>query len=70
MKINNISSVNFNGIHINASENKSNKYLYNQIQEITNVYKIPATFKVSSIDLPTITDEIIKKLNELGIKFT
>ncbi len=69
MKINNISSVNFNGIHINASENKSNKYLYNQIQEITNVYKVPATFRTYSIELPTVTNEIIKKLTELGIKF-
>ena len=31
--------------------------------------KIPATFHTNMIELPSISEQIIKKLNELGIKF-
>ena len=70
MKIKSITPTNFQaGVRILGAENKSHQYLYNEINNITKEYKIPATFHTNMIELPSISEQIIKKLNELGIKF-
>jgi len=71
MKVNAVTSINFGaGIRINGADNKSHLYLYNEISNITKEFKIPATFRTKEIELPSITKSVIKRLNDLGIKFS
>lgn len=71
MKIYSIGSTNFKGgVKILDAENKGNEFLHNHIQKITNDFKIPATFRSYEIELPSVSQAIIEKLNELGIKFS
>ena len=68
MKINTISPINFQaGVNIACRDNIGHKYLYNEIQGLTNQFKIPATFKSQNIELPSVTNVILAKLNELGM---
>ena len=70
MKIYSITPTNFQaGVRIFGAENKSHQFLYNEVNNITKEFKIPATFHTNMIELPSISEKIIKKLNELGIKF-
>ena len=70
MKVNNVSSTNFNaGVKIRGNDNLGHKYLYNEINRLTNEYKIPATFRTEEIELPTVNIDILKRLNSLKIKF-
>lgn len=71
MQINKISQTNFNaGVKIKANENTAKKYLYNEVNDITKKYKIPATFMTHEIDLPTVSKLVLARLQELGIKYT
>ena len=70
MKVNNVSSTNFQaGIKIRGTENKGQKYLYNELLKLTKDYKIPANFHTNEVEFPSVSKSIIAKLNELGIKF-
>jgi hypothetical protein len=70
MRVNSIVPTNFQaGVKIRCVENKEHKYLYNEVNNITREFKIPATFKTHEIELPSVSEKIIAKLNELGIKF-
>ena len=71
MKVNNVTSTNFGaGVRIRCTENKNHQYLYNEINDITKEFKIPATFRTQEIELPSITKDILKKLKDLGINFS
>ncbi len=71
MKVNSILSTNFGaGITINAAKNENCKYLYNQVQDITNEFHIPANFHTKEIELPNVSKAILTRLQELGIKFS
>ena len=71
MKIYNIEPTNFKAaINISCKENKGKIYLYNEVNNITKEFKIPATFRTNNIELPSVTDKVINKLKELGIKFS
>jgi len=70
MKVNRILSTNFGaGVSIHCVDNPNHKYLYNEVNDITREFKIPANFHTYKIELPTVSKAIIDKLNELGIKF-
>ena len=70
MRINNIESTHFGAkARIRGIDNKKHPYLYNEIIALTKEYKIPANFKTHEIELPSVTNDIFKKLNELNIKF-
>ena len=70
MKINNIDSTNFCAkAYIRCAENQKHEYLYNEILNLTNKYKIPANFRTEDIDLPSVSTDILKTLNKLKIKF-
>jgi len=70
MKIYNIEPTNFRAaVNISSIENKGRIYLYNEVNNITKEFKIPATFRTNNIELPSVTDNVINKLKELGIKF-
>lgn len=43
--------------------------LYNEILNITNKFKVPATFHTGKIELPEPTFAVLKRLKELGISF-
>lgn len=74
MKVNSISStngINFQaGVRIRGKENSGRKYLYNEVNQLVRDFKIPANFKTSEIELPSVSKTVIAKLNELGIKFS
>ena len=71
MYINSITPTNFQaGIKILKSENPERTYLYNEINKLTNEFKIPATFKNREIELPSVSKAILLKLKELGIKIS
>jgi hypothetical protein len=71
MKVHTITSTNFGtGVRIKGADNKSRLYLYNEVNDITKEFKIPATFHTGEIELPSVTKDVIKKLNDLGIKFS
>lgn len=70
MKVNRISSVGFGaGVNIISAENQHRQYLYNDIEAIRKEFKIPVLFHTHKIELPSVSQAIIAKLNELGIKF-
>ena len=70
MKVNSIEPTTFRaGIRIRGAENKGHQYLYNEINDITKEFKIPATFKTREIELPSVSKGVLAKLQELGIKF-
>lgn len=71
MRINKIESTNFGaGVRIRGIENKEHQFLYNEINNITKEFKIPATFRTQEIELPSINENVLSKLKELGIKFS
>lgn len=71
MKVNNISPTEFGAMaRIKQSRNKSHRYLYNEIIDLTNEYKIPATFKTGEIILPSVSVSIFRELNKLKIRFS
>ena len=57
------------GIGIKSANNKQHQFLYNEVLKLTRDFKIPANFRSKEIELPSISEKIIEKLNELGIKF-
>ena len=70
MRINNIEPTNFGAkARIRGIDNQKHPFLYNEIIALTKEYKIPATFKTHEIELPSVTNDIFKRLNELKIKF-
>lgn len=70
MRINNIEPTNFGAkARIRGIDNQKHPYLYNEIIALTKEYKIPATFKTHEIELPSVSNDVMKKLNELKIKF-
>ena len=71
MQVNNISSTNFQaGVRIKSIENRHKNFLYNEVNDITKEYKIPANFRTHDIELPSVSKAILAKLNALGIKFS
>ena len=71
MKVNNISSTNFQaGVRISAKENENCKYLYNHVNNLTKEFHIPATFHTKEIELPSVSKMILERLKDLGIKFS
>ena len=70
MKINSVSATNFgSGVRILGSENKTHKFLYNEVNNITKEFNVAATFHSDKIELPFVTQQVIKKLKELRINF-
>ena len=70
MKINSIDNVNFNAkIYIPREKNKENIYLYNQVLDIINKYKLPGIWNNDGISIPSIKQKAIGELKELGIIF-
>ena len=70
MRINNIEPTSFRAsVRINCFENKGRIYLYNEVNNLTNEFRIPATFTTTEIELPAVSEKVINKLKELGIKF-
>ena len=71
MKIDRLQQVSFGSknIIIKASENKTNPYLYNNVQTITRELKIPANFRTHEINLPTIAENVQKMLKEFKIRY-
>lgn len=71
MKVNNISSINFGiSVNIKSSENQHRKFLYNDLEAIRKEFKIPANFRTHEIELPSISNAVIQRLDELKIKFS
>lgn len=71
MKIHSVTPTSFqSGVRIRGAENKAHKYLYNELLGITKEYRVPANFRTQEIELPNVSEAILKKLNELGIKFS
>ena len=70
MRINSINPTNFgSGIKIMSVENKGRTYLYNEVGDLMREFRIPAVFKTQEIELPSVSNNIILRLKELGIKF-
>ena len=70
MRINSIQPINFGTkAHIRCIDNKDHPLLYNEIISIVKEFKIPANYRTQEIELPSVSNDIIKKLNELKIKF-
>jgi len=70
MKVNQISSTNFGTIvRIKSADNSKHPFLYNEIEQLRKDYRIPANFKTHEIELPSVSVDILHKLNELKIKF-
>jgi len=70
MKINSISPATFGtAIRIRGAENQGRVYLYNEVNNLMREFSIPAVFKTEEIELPSVSEKIISKLNKLGIKF-
>ena len=70
MKINTIDNLNFNAkIYIHAKQNKENIYLYNNVLNIINKYRLPGIWNNEGISLPSVCQKAIGELKELGIKF-
>ena len=71
MKINNITSTNFGaGVRILYSENKNYWNLNGDIENIRKEFKIPVSFHTPEIELPSASKTILKRLKDLGIKFS
>ncbi len=73
MKVNYILSTNFGGsercVTINPLYNKTHPFLYNEINDLTKSYQIPATFKTDKIELTSVSKSVLRRLNELKIRF-
>ena len=70
MKTNAVTPTNFqSGVKIRAAENKSHKFLYNEVLELTRKQGLPANFRTHEIELPSVTIDIMKMINSLKIKF-
>lgn len=73
MKVNNISSTNGTnfkaGIRIRGKENQEHKYLYNEVNQLTKEFRIPANFKTHEIELPSVNLAVMNALDKLKIKF-
>ena len=70
MRVNNIEPTNFGaGVRIRGEENKGHKYLYNEINRLTKEFRIPATFRTKEIELPSVTVGVMRRLNDLKIRF-
>ena len=70
MRIDSISPASFGAaVKIRGAENKGHVYLYNEVNSLMREFRIPAVFKTQEIELPSVSDNIIAKLNKLGIKF-
>ena len=70
MRIDSISPASFKAaVKIRGAENQGRVYLYNEVNSLMREFRIPAVFKTEEIDLPSVSNQIISKLNKLGIKF-
>ena len=70
MRIDSISPAGFGAaVRIRGAENQGRVYLYNEVNNLMREFKIPAVFKTQEIELPSVSENIIAKLNKLGIKF-
>lgn len=70
MKVNNIASTNFGvNVRIKSADNKKHQFLYNEIEQLRKDYRIPVNFKTHEIELPSVSVNILKVLNELKIRF-
>lgn len=54
---------------INASANKEVKYLYNKVLDVVKENKVGAVFETHQITIQSVTDKILKSLNDFKIKF-
>ena len=71
MIINKVSPTNFtSGIKVFSKDNSGRQYLYNEALDITREQKLPAVFTNSGILFSRVTDSLVKKLEELNIKFS
>ena len=71
MKIDNMQPAVFGAkARIRSMDNKKHPYLYNEIILLTKEYKIPANFRTHEIELPSVSNSVLRKLNELKIKFS
>lgn len=71
MIINKVSPTNFtSGIKVFSKDNSGRQYLYNEALDITREQKLPAVFTNSGIFFSRVTDSLVKKLEELNIKFS
>ena len=70
MNINKIDNVNFNSkIFISSKQNKQNQYLYNQVLDILNKYKLPGSWNNEGFNIPSVCQKALSDFKELGIKF-
>lgn len=70
MKVSYVSSTNFGAnIRIKSADNNKHKFLYNEMIDFTRYHGIPANFRTHEIELPSVSVEILQKLNKLKIKF-
>ena len=70
MRIDSISPASFKAaVKIRGAENVGRVYLYNEVDSLMREFRIPAVFKPKEIELPSVSNEFISKLNKLGIKF-
>ena len=70
MNVNKIDNVNFNSkIFISSKQNKQNQYLYNQVLDILNKYKLPGSWNNEGFSIPSVCQKALSDFKELGIKF-
>lgn len=71
MKVNSISSTNFGaGVIITYTANRNHPFLNNEIEALRKEFKFPVNFHTPKIELPSVSETLLKKLQELGIKFS
>ena len=70
MRIEKIQPIGFDGVaKIRGLDNKKHPFLYNEIENLRKEFKFPANFKTQEIELPSVSVDIFRKLNELKIRF-
>lgn len=75
MRTNTITPITFTGIKAvrifpYSKKNINRQFLYNEVLDITRKLKTPANFHTKKIELPSPTQAVIARLNELGISFS
>lgn len=72
MQINpiNPNSTNFRGkIFVPRKQNLDRAFMYNEVMDFVHTHKLPCTVTNEGVDFPSISEKVIEKFKELGLKF-
>lgn len=56
-------------IFVPRKQNLDRTFMFNEVMDFTHTHKLPCTVTNEGVDFPSISEKLIEKFKELGLKF-